>query len=422
MDGMQQDEGSMTAPRAEGTTKQHLIDPEICIRCNTCEATCPIGAITHDENNYVVDPGTCNACGDCISPCPTGAIENWFVVPATFSLEEQFSWQELPPRPPEPAAGEAWDAPDAEAVALLEEAHRGAGGKARAPSTAAKPKVNLFNRASPANAKVTGNIRVTKSGTSSDVHHIILDFGAVPFPVLEGQSIGVVPPGADANGRPHAMRLYSVASARDGEKPGANNLALTVKRVAEPRSNGGVFHGVASNWLCDLNVGDTLGVIGPFGTTFLLPEEPEADVIMICTGTGSAPFRGFTERRRRLAQGGTASGGGKLHLYFGARTPEELPYFGPLQKVPAAVLSQELVFSRLPDRPREYVQDRMRARPAELAPLLAKPRTHIYVCGLRGLEAGVDAALEEIGAAHGFDWLSLRAEMREQGRFHVETY
>ncbi|MCV6902575.1 MAG: 4Fe-4S binding protein, partial [Achromobacter xylosoxidans] len=27
--------------------KQHLIDPEICIRCNTCEETCPIDAITH---------------------------------------------------------------------------------------------------------------------------------------------------------------------------------------------------------------------------------------------------------------------------------------------------------------------------------------------------------------------------------------
>ena len=35
--------------------KQHLIDPEICIRCNTCEATCPVGAITHDDRNYVVN-------------------------------------------------------------------------------------------------------------------------------------------------------------------------------------------------------------------------------------------------------------------------------------------------------------------------------------------------------------------------------
>jgi benzoyl-CoA 2,3-dioxygenase component A len=339
-------------------------------------------------------------------------------VPTPFSLEEQFSWQELPPRPPEPALAEATDTLDPEAAALLEQAHRGAGGKVRAPTTAAKPRVNLFGRAAPALARVTGNIRVTKSGTSSDVHHIILDFGATPFPVLEGQSIGVVPPGTDANGRPQAMRLYSVASARDGEKLGANNLALTVKRVAEPRDDGSVFHGVASNWLCDLKVGDTLGVIGPFGTTFLLPEEPEADVVMLCTGTGAAPFRGFTERRRRLGQPGS----GRLHLYFGARTPEELPYFGPLQKVPRTVLAQELVFSRLPDRPKEYVQDRLRARAADLAALRAKARTHIYVCGLRGLEAGVDAALEEIGAAHGFDWPSLRAEMREQGRFHVETY
>ena len=87
-------------------------------------------------------------------------------------------------------------------------------------------------------AKVTGNIRVTKSGTSSDVHHIILDFGAQAFPVLEGQSVGIVPPGVDAKGRPPAMRLYSICSARDGERPNTNNLALTVKRVAEPQPDG----------------------------------------------------------------------------------------------------------------------------------------------------------------------------------------
>jgi ferredoxin len=46
--------------------KQHLIDPEICIRCNTCEATCPVGAITHDSRNYVVDADKCNLCMDCI--------------------------------------------------------------------------------------------------------------------------------------------------------------------------------------------------------------------------------------------------------------------------------------------------------------------------------------------------------------------
>jgi benzoyl-CoA 2,3-dioxygenase component A len=76
--------------------KQHLIDPEICIRCNTCEETCPVGAITHDNNNYVVDATKCNLCLDCISPCPTGSIDNWRVVADAFSLDEQFSWSELP--------------------------------------------------------------------------------------------------------------------------------------------------------------------------------------------------------------------------------------------------------------------------------------------------------------------------------------
>ena len=85
--------------RATEVIKQHLIDPEICIRCNTCEATCPVGAITHDARNYVVDVDKCNACLDCIAPCPTGAIDNWRRVPRgkSYSVAEQLLWDELPP-------------------------------------------------------------------------------------------------------------------------------------------------------------------------------------------------------------------------------------------------------------------------------------------------------------------------------------
>ena len=85
----------MNAPVGE-LLKQHLIDPEICIRCNTCEETCPVDAVTHDGNNYVDDASICNHCMDCISPCPTGSIDNWRVVANPYTLEEQFSWSELP--------------------------------------------------------------------------------------------------------------------------------------------------------------------------------------------------------------------------------------------------------------------------------------------------------------------------------------
>ena len=71
----------MNAPAEPGLLKQHLIDPEICIRCNTCEDTCPIKAISHDSRNYVVNVDTCNGCGNCVSPCPTGAIDHWHTLP-----------------------------------------------------------------------------------------------------------------------------------------------------------------------------------------------------------------------------------------------------------------------------------------------------------------------------------------------------
>ena len=78
--------------------QQHLIDPEICIRCNTCEAICPVGAITHDSRNYVVMADKCNLCMACVPPCPTGSIDNWRSMPkaATYSVEDQLGWDELP--------------------------------------------------------------------------------------------------------------------------------------------------------------------------------------------------------------------------------------------------------------------------------------------------------------------------------------
>ena len=392
--------------------KQHLIDPEICIRCNTCEETCPIDAVTHDGNNYVVDASICNYCMDCISPCPTGAIDNWRVVTAPYSLAEQFSWEELPPQAEVTAnsdAGGAIEALEDEISVLLEEARKGLGGKAVAPHSASKPSVNLYNRARPAIATVTGNFRLTHNEAENDVRHLILDFGDAPFPVLEGQSIGIVVPGVDATGKPHQVRLYSIASSRDGEKPNANNLALTVKREAG---------GICSNYLCDLPRGAKVDVTGPFGATFLHPNDPAANIIMICTGTGSAPFRAFTERRRRAMPDAT----GRLLLFFGARRPEELPYFGPLQKVSDKLLGKYFCYSRVEGEPRVYVQDRIRTEAAVLSRLLNQTATHVYICGLKGMESGVDEAFADVCRGASLDWPSLKTAMRGGGRYHVETY
>ena len=399
-------------PQSSEFAKQHVIDPETCIRCNTCEATCPVGAVSHDDNNYVVDASKCNFCMDCISPCPTGSIDNWRVVRRAemHSLEAQLSWTELPPQEDLGASADGTgDAVDADVVALLASAHAGAGGKVTAPASAEKPSVNLFTRSKAAIATVQGNFRITAPGAESDIRHIVLSFGDTQLPVLEGQSIGIVPPGSKADGTPHDIRLYSIASARDGEKRNANNLALTIKR-----SPGGL----GSNYMCDLKVGNKVNVTGPFGATFLMPNDVNANVVMICTGTGSAPFRGFTERRRRAMQNAS----GKMVMYFGARTPAELPYFGPLQKVPKSLLEQHLVYSRVTGQAKEYVQDRMRKHGDSLAALLKSDATHIFICGLKDMEAGVDEALADVCRAHAIDWATIKPVMRSSGRYHVETY
>ena len=144
--------------------KQHLIDPELCIRCYTCESMCTVQAIQHDSVNVVVDFDKCNQCMDCIAPCPTGSIDNWRIVDKSYSLEEQFGWTDLPEQQDFAANAEAdaaIEAFDPDIVRLLAEAHSGAGGRAKAPRSATKPTINLYTLAKPAEATVQGNYRLT---------------------------------------------------------------------------------------------------------------------------------------------------------------------------------------------------------------------------------------------------------------------
>ncbi|MFO0120376.1 MAG: benzoyl-CoA 2,3-epoxidase subunit BoxA [Burkholderiales bacterium] len=432
----------MNAPLPD-VLSQHLIDPEICIRCNTCEDTCPVDAITHDSRNYVVDASICNGCMACVPPCPTGSIDNWRTVirVEAYSVQEQLGWDVLPEQKEiavsASAEGNLTDASSvtpesavAGQIAAEMDSSAAAGGNAPVapvhtvsgavvpPWSAAHPYINLYGPRNPVTATVAGNFRVTELGTDSDTHHIVLDFGSMPFPVLEGQSLGILPPGTDAHGRAHHARQYSIASPRDGERPGYNNVSLTVKRVLEDHQ-GQPVRGVASNYLCDLKKGDSVQVIGPFGSSFLMPNHNGSNIIMVCTGTGSAPMRAMTERRRRQRGRGED---GRLMLFFGARTQQELPYFGPLGNLPKDFIDIEFAYSRTAGKPRRYVQDALRERATDVASLLRDANTCVYVCGLKGMEQGVLEALSDIGQLQGLDWPALHDTMKREGRLHFETY
>jgi benzoyl-CoA 2,3-dioxygenase component A len=398
--------------------RQHLIDPDVCIRCNTCEEVCKPKAISHDARQYAILFDACNGCNDCIPPCPTGAIDSYRRVETPYTIAEQLGWESLPDdsAPPDAPSVRDTSLPD-DVARIVAEATR-TSGPVPPPWSAAHPYVGLYSVEKPAIATVVGNHRLTDDDAESDIRHIVLDFKSTAFPVLEGQSIGVLPPGTDATGRPHHVRLYSVASPRDGERPRHNNLSITVKRVTTDR-DGKPVRGVASNWLCDLERGAEVRVTGPYGASFLMPNHPGAKLLMVCTGTGAAPMRAMTERRRRRLP---LREGGEILLFFGARRPGELPYFGPLQKLPKELVDVELAFSRVPGKPKEYVQDRIRARKDDVARLLSDPDAFVYVCGLRKMEEGVLEAFAEVAKGQGLAWPELLEKLRREGRFHLESY
>jgi benzoyl-CoA 2,3-dioxygenase component A len=385
--------------------KQHLIDPASCIRCNACVEACSRIAIDFDGTNYIVDPATCNGCQDCVPGCPTGAVNHWYMVPADrpYTLAEQSGWSELP----EP---EAADAPPPATP------HEGTA-VPRAPWSAAAPQTMRFTPAAPLTATVRVNARVASGEGETEIRRIVLDVGAGSLGAVEGQSIGILPPGNDAEGRPHHMRAYSIASARDGEIAGDNTVTITVKRVVDSW-DGQPYRGVASNYLCDLEPGAAVRCVGPIGATFLAPQHPESRLLMIATGTGIAPMRAFVQQRLRQLPDSRDD----MLLFYGGRTPAEMAYIDELRQIDAQRLQLKLAFSRLPDQPRQYVQDLLRAEGDTIASLLQDDHCFIYLCGLKSMEAGVIEALTGICRSHGFGWEALRAELLTKGRLHVETY
>merc|ERR1712060_1033635 len=54
-----------------------------------------------------------------------------------------------------------------------------------------------------------------------------------------------------------------------------------------------VYRGVCSSFICDLKPGEEVLITGPTGAEMLLPADPNANIIMLATGTGIAPFRSF---------------------------------------------------------------------------------------------------------------------------------
>ena len=69
-----------------------------------------------------------------------------------------------------------------------------------------------------------------------------------------------------------------------------------------------------------------------------------------------------------------------------------------------------------------YIQHRVAEHADELWEMMQNPKTHTYICGLKGMEDGIDAALTAAAAKQDVDWTAFRKQMKKEHRWHVETY
>lgn len=281
---------------------------------------------------------------------------------------------------------------------------------------------NLYKIKSPGIARVWSNVRLTPAHLD-DVRHIVVDLDGLEYRYLEGQSLGVMAPGVSADGKPNKLRLYSIASTRSGDDGGGRTASLCVKRlIYRDEESGQDIKGVASNFLCDAVPGDPVAVTGPVGKAFLLPEDPTSNLIMVATGTGIAPFRAFLLRAFRERSDWT----GKVYLFFGVRTEAEFLYRQELEEMTREFGVQLVTaFSReqtTAEGKRMYVQHRIAERVEEVWSLLQDEKTYFYICGLKGMEEGIEQVLETRCHAEGGAWTSFREQMHESDRYLVETY
>jgi len=304
--------------------------------------------------------------------------------------------------------------------------------KTSKPMAQAKAKVdipsNIYRPKNPYIGKCIENYELVGEGGIGTCRHLTFDISGGNLRYLEGQSIGIVPPGEDKNGKSHKLRLYSIGSTRHGDKLDDKTVSLCVRQLEykHPETGETVF-GVCSTHLCSLEVGADVAITGPVGKEMLLPNDEDANIIMMATGTGIAPFRAYLWRMFK-EQHEDYKFKGLAWLIFGIATTPNILYQEQLEELQqnypdnfrlTYAISREQKNS---EGGKMYIQHRVAENAEELWQLMQKPNTHTYICGLKGMENGIDAALTAEAGKHGVEWSDYQKQMKKEHRWHVETY
>jgi ferredoxin--NADP+ reductase len=288
--------------------------------------------------------------------------------------------------------------------------------------------VNIYRPNSPYVGKCLSNEELVREGGEGTVRHLMFDISGGDLQYIEGQSIGIIPAGTDDKGKPHKLRLYSIASTRHGDRVDDKTVSLCVRQLEykHPETGEKVF-GVCSTYLCHLKPGDDVKITGPVGKEMLLPDDPNATIIMMGTGTGIAPFRAYLWRMFKETNPGYKFKG-LAWLFFGVAYTPNVLYKDELEALQAeypdnfrltCAISRE---QKNAEGGKMYIQHRIQENADKLWELVQKPNTHVYICGLKGMEGGIDEGMSAAASKFGVNWADYQRQMKKDGRWHVETY
>lgn len=182
--------------------------------------------------------------------------------------------------------------------------------------------------------------------------------------------------------RRDGWRSYSIAAAPDG----SNQAELCIVRLPQGLGTGYLFEGA--------EVGSEVMTKEPAGV-FTLPAGPlQHDVVMICTGTGVAPFRAMLQDRLEKE---TVN----FHLIFGCRTAEDILYREEFEKMAreypnftytAAVSREDVPATEGMGTYKGYVHPVYEAAYAGLS-----PDVRFYLCGWAVMVDEAKARLLKLG-------------------------
>ena len=293
-----------------------------------------------------------------------------------------------------------------------------------------KVPVNIYRPKDPFIGKCKDIYDLVDEGGVGICRHMTFDLSGGDLHYVEGQSIGIIPPGTDDKGNSHKLRLYSIASTRHGDNLDDKTVSLCVRKLEYKHpETGELVEGVCSTYLCNLKPGDDVAITGPVGKEMLLPDDEDANIIMIATGTGIAPFRAYLWRMFKEGDlNPDYNFKGKAWLFFGIPKTPNILYKEDLEAMAEKypdnfrldyAISREQQNS---EGGKMYIQHRIAEHADKLWELMQNPKTHTYICGLKGMEDGIDEALGAAASKHDVDWIPFRKQMKKEHRWHVETY